>query len=79
MNIYWFSFSLANVNQGVCLIQADTPQEALAKCDNLKLTPEYDDIYCTESNDMSREAPLQFNRLYSPEEMIEFGYSLIDT
>ena len=64
MNIYWFSFSFDGKNMGVCLIKADTPEEALAKCDNLRLTPEYDDIYCVESNDMSNEAPLQFNRLY---------------
>lgn len=79
MNTYWFSFCYGRVNKGVCLIQADTAEEALAKCDNLKLTPEYDDIFCTLANDMTGEADLQINRLYSPEEMIEFGYSVIDT
>lgn len=76
MNIYWFSFSFEGKNNGVCLIEAYNPEDAFDKCKNLKLMPEYDDIYCTTVNDMAMEADLQFNRLYSPEEMVENGYSI---
>lgn len=79
MKNYWFSFSFKGKNNGICIVQEENPENALDKITNLKLKPEYDDIYCVEVEDMSQEAPLEYNILYSPEEMIALGYSITES
>ena len=79
MKHYWFSFSYLGTHRGVCLVEAMTDEEAYDKIFNLKLAPIHDDISGFEIADISKEHPsLEFNRLYSSEEMIAFGYELTE-
>jgi hypothetical protein len=74
MKNYWFSFSSLGGNNGVCIVQADTPQDAKDKAENLKLIPECDHIFCCEITDEKEISKFEFNRLYTPEDMIALGY-----
>lgn len=79
MKNYWFSFSYKGKNNGVCIVQADTRGSAEDKLENLKLIPDYDDVACYEIDDISDEDGLDFNILYSTEEMIAKGYSITES
>ena len=79
MKTYWFSFSFQGKNNGVCIVEADSEIEGIVKLVNSNLIPEYDDVLGYELNDMSEEASLEYNRLYTSEEMIAFGYGVIIT
>lgn len=74
MKIFWLSFSLRGKNQGVCVVMADSNEEAKEKCINLGLYPENDDVACWNLTSMKKDPGIKFNRLYSEEEMIEMGY-----
>lgn len=75
MKNYWFSFSFRGENKGVCLVQAETPEEALLKTFELEIHPENDDIAAFELENLEGEdSRLEFDRLYSSQEMEELGY-----
>lgn len=76
MKIFWFSFSDCMENKGVCIVKADTAEEARDKIENLGLMPEHDDIFCAELNDLDYDPGMEFNVLYSSEEMIKKGYNV---
>lgn len=76
MKIHWFSFSFEGENKGVCLVEANSREEAEDKAKNLGIFPENDDVAHYELEDLSKEIDLELNRLYSTEEMIEKGYTL---
>jgi hypothetical protein len=40
----WLSFSKNGLNRGCCNVKASTKEAALEKCNDLGITPEYDDI-----------------------------------
>ena len=68
---YWFSFSSEGGNQGVCLVEAVTPEEAQFKVIELGIIPEHDHVQCFGIS----EAELPLNVLISPEEMVKLGYT----
>jgi hypothetical protein len=70
---YWFSFSFKGKNQGVCLVETDTVEEAQDKVIELGIVPEYDHIQVFGIS----EAELPLNILVSPEEIIKLGYELV--
>lgn len=78
MNIFWISFSYKGKNNGVCLVMADDENSALDKADNLGIKPDNDDIMVIALSELGEEdSKLEFNRLYSREEMIEFKYKSV--
>lgn len=79
MKTYWFSFSLNGDNNGVCIIEAESEAEGIAKLVKSNLIPNYDDVLGFEISDLSEEAALEYNRLYSCQEMIDLGYSTTTT
>ena len=72
---YWFSFSHKGENQGVCLIEADTPGEAQIKVIELGIAPHYDHVQCFRIS----EAEIPLNILVTYEEMVKLGYSPVKT
>jgi hypothetical protein len=72
---YWFSFSHAGGNQGVCLVEADTPEEARHKVIELNIAPDHDHVQCYGIS--KPEIPL--NVLITPKEMVELGYTSVKT
>lgn len=71
MNKYfWFSFSYRGQNNGVCLIEADSPEEADDKIIALNLVPSFDDVKCFQIDN----AEIELNRLFSYEELVDMGY-----
>jgi hypothetical protein len=74
-NYYWFSFSYKGKNQGVCLVEADTTEEARHKVLELNIAPDYDHIQCFGIS----EAELPLNVLVTPEEMVKLGYVSINS
>ncbi len=79
MKNYWFSFSSRGGNNGVCIVQADTPEEAKDKVENLKLMPDHDHIFCCEITDKKELEKFEFNRLYTPSDMFKLGYMTTKT
>jgi len=75
--IYWFSYSFEGKNNGVCVVEAFTQQEAEEKVENLKLAPDSDDIMIIEIDDFSYDPLIQLNTYYSREEMINLNYKPI--
>lgn len=76
MKIFWFSFSYKGKNNGVCVLQAGNKSEASVKI--LDFQPDYDDVFCCELKitTLAEEHPkLEFNKLYTPEDMIALGYA----
>lgn len=76
MKIFWFSFSYQGKNNGICVVKADTEDDAYEKIENLGLLPDNDDILCQECVDLDDDPEIDFNILYSPEEMIAKGYGI---
>ena len=76
MNIYWNSFSLKGKNQGVCLVEAETKEEALLKTKELNIHPNNDDIYTTIIFDLKAQG-LELNKLYNPDELFKSGFKQI--
>lgn len=74
MKIFWFSFSYKGKNNGVCVVKADTEEDGFEKIENLQLLPDYDDVHCTECENIDNDPGIEFNVLYSPEEMVQKGY-----
>ena len=73
MKIFWFSFSYKGKNNGVCVLEARTMAES--ERDAKLIAPDNDDMFCCEIQSLSDEhKKMEFNRLYSPEEMNQFGY-----
>lgn len=72
---FWFSFSHEGGNQGVCLVEADTPEEARLKVIGLNIAPEHDNVHCFGIS----EAELPLNVLVTPEEMVKLGYAPVKT
>jgi hypothetical protein len=66
MNYYFFSFSFQGANNGCCIVQSDTVENALQKTVDLKIHPPHDNIARFELFDNDN---MELNRLYSPEEM----------
>jgi len=74
MKKYWCSFSSKAKNMGVCIVEADSKQNALDKTINLGIHPENDDVMCIELDNLNTEPGLELNILYSNEDMIRLGY-----
>lgn len=70
----WLSFSLGGINQGVCVVEADSEFTALAKADELDLIPEYDDVECIELGDESELPP---EILFTRQQMIDKEYESV--
>ncbi len=70
---YWFSFSYKGKNQGVCIVESDTIEEAQHKVIELNIAPKYDNIEYFSL----LEAELPLNVLVTPEEMIKLGYTSV--
>lgn len=74
MSNYWFSFSYKGDNVGVCIVQAESIDEALIKTKKLKIHPTSDNIRVYEFDSLKDDDKLSLNRLYFKQEMIELGY-----
>ena len=72
---YWYSFSYEGKNQGVCLVEANTPEEARHKVIELKIAPEHDHGQCFGIS----KAEIPLNVLVTPDEMIKLGYESVKT
>lgn len=71
---YWFSYSFNGENNGVCVVEANTVEEAKQKVEELKLAPESDDIMIIEIEDFNNDPYIKLNTYYSREDMFNFGY-----
>ena len=68
--IYFHSFSYKGVNQGCCVVEADTEKSALQKTIDLGLHPKHDDIKVYFNMDAPEDCEFELNRMYSREEMM---------
>lgn len=79
---YWFSFSYKKKNQGCCMVQAHTVEEALQKIIDLNIHPKHDDIakfVFTDEEAAQEQKHMKPDRLYSPEELTKLGYKRIQS
>ncbi len=73
MKWFWFSFSFGGMNQGCCIVQAQSQEEALQKTIDLRIHPRHDDIQVW-IGEHETQPELEINRLYSSKEMVALGY-----
>ncbi len=81
MKWYWHSFSLDGVNQGICIVFAETEDLALQRTIDLDIHPKHDslEVYATDSISNIEAEGLDLNRLYGKEELVAMGYQTVDT
>lgn len=70
MEYIWLSFSYNGKNQGCCNVKADSPGKALEICDEIGITPDYDDIVAFKID----EPELPLNQLIDPDHLKEHGW-----
>ena len=75
MKYYWFSFSYKGKNNGVCVVEATSSEEAIQKTIDLNIHPPHDDIFSCVISEL--ESGMTVDRLYSQEEMFNIGYHSI--
>ena len=68
----WISFSHVGGAQGICVVEGDTPEEALDNAQSKDLVPDYDHIqlYLIDKLDPGIEK----DKFYTAEELREMGY-----
>ena len=69
---YWLSFSFKGENQGVCIINAPTLEDAREKAQELKIWPENDHIEAYLLN--AKPDDLKPDTLIKAEELMKKGY-----
>lgn len=72
---YWFSFSLKGQNQGVCIINAPTLEQAREEAEDLKIWPENDHVEAYLLN--AKPVDLKEDVLITPEELTKKGYTRV--
>ena len=70
-NHYWLSFSYKGKNQGCIVTKSTTKYQAFTKCANNNLIPLHDHYVVIRC----QEEELEYDKLISPEELKEKGYS----
>jgi hypothetical protein len=78
---YWFSFSYKGKNQGCCMVQAHTVEEAMQKTIDLNIHPKHDNIakfLLTDEEAVNEQSLMKPDRLYKPEELLKLGYQKIE-
>ena len=74
MKYTWLSFSKDGVNQGCCNVEASSESEALEKCKDLGISPDYDDLLSLRIP----EPELPLDELISRDHMNEGGWHTIN-
>lgn len=81
-NIWWLSFSLENVNVGVCLIRADTKEAALERAASIGAPVHKENVHVLailSTTDQIVGEKIEVDRFYTKQEMAKIGYGTVDT
>lgn len=76
MRWYWHTFSFEGLNQGVCIVAAETKALALQKIIDLGIHPLHDNLVVFVADDLAvvQGEGMELDRLYSRRELLALGY-----